>query len=236
MRPDCLPVELLYVRVEGHELAHAMAVRREDLLGAVQVAQPLLADVRDDQDPMAERLDALGMGEQPASGEHEPHQVGGVVANARRIEPPVLLAHGEGLGVGEDHVHVCGIDDEVTGAVEGLGTHPQAQDGVARGVDGDVRRVGACREEPVTDERGASTLVACGRRDAAKRAEQLDLLGVRLVGIGSRQLQDVLAHVVPLVCGLSRPSYPLCPWAATVASSRGPAPPAIRPMPTADIC
>ena len=96
------------------------------------------------------------MGEYPFGRHQKSREVGGVVADAGRVDSGLVLAQGEGLLVFCHDVHVR-REDRRRVAVRAL----ESADDVAAGVDEDLVR--ACLLEPRLHERGAPSLLA-GRR------------------------------------------------------------------------
>ena len=176
------------VEVKARELAHVSVVVAEELARAGEVAEALLTGVSHHEQAPVERH---VVAQQVARREEQPHEVGGIVADARGQKARRALGERQRLGVGKDHVGVGGKDRDAVVAVVRAG---QAQDHILGVVDAHGPHGRALGEQPVADERRAPLLVAGGGGNLCERAQELELLLVALVRIGPRDARDLLVH------------------------------------------
>ena len=97
------------VAVKGIEALNLIAMILENLLGAVQISQSLFTGIGYDHEIM---LQFIPMLQHIAQTEHQGHQVGGVIPDARRGQDTAGAHHGQRLRIREDDVHVGHEDRE----------------------------------------------------------------------------------------------------------------------------
>ena len=177
--------ELAVERVKSRD---ARPVGGEQRLGAVEVPQPFFTGVGDDQQPLSKL--ALTP-RQMTGGNHQVDEVGGVVADAGRVEFAVFLAHGQRRRVGKNDVGMRCEDDQIAAL------RPEFADHVLGSVD--LHVLEPLRLEPFADEGRAPAFVVRRRRDLSQRAQQVLGLFYVLTGeLFGRGFDHVVHDGLPL--------------------------------------